>query len=1018
MKRKETRTLHGLLTLMLMLGLMLIPGLLPETACAAGHLTQDENGVYQIDDYDDLKAFAEIVNGGEYDANAELTGEIQCDDKKWVPIGTISNPYTGHFDGNNMIIEGLSNEGRLDVGSADFQGLFGYIGKKSDEEKGEVKDVVQEGGKIIGRSYIGGVAGYLEGGTITNCCNSVEVSGGSAVGGVAGYNIEGGTITSCYNTGAVSGSESSQYVGGVAGRNEGTITNCYNTGAVTGSDSNNNVGGVAGENRTGEITSCYNTGAVIGSGDYAGGVAGRNDEKITNCYSSGAVSGSSKYVGGVAGYSQTLEVSNCYYDTTFSKDLTAIGLEEDTGSVKGLTTSEMTGDSAIGTASMNFQYPEGEESPWLVKANGVDEASGEYYEYYPHLKGFNLDSDGGQMDADKIAPADWPAKPHVHKVGDEKVYFMPWEKTDQLPDKAGSYCLTGDVTLDSTWKPSGTVNLCLNDHSITYTGTSDSSVIRINAEGAALDLYDCGDTTRYYYLEVNNKYYYGRGYVVASETDDNYANAGDGQKGTFKGGFITGGQAHSGGGVFVDGPGRSFTMNGGTIIGNRASNGGGVEVDDDSDFTMNGGIITGNQADYNGGGVCHYMGTFRLSGAPVIIGNKAGESGAAAEDVCLADGKTITITDKLQLPVGASEPQIGITMKKAGVFTSGYSDKNPGEIPDKYFVSNDSGYAVYFDENMKEALLAEPAVVPTITKQPEGLDLTYGYTTGDTLKVEASAAEGHTLSYQWYSCNAQGGEETAIDTAKEPSAATEEYMIPEGKEAGDYHYFCRVTAARTNGKTATADSDVATVTITKPQPKPEPQPQTETDKVAPKAMTAGKNALTIHWRKVSGAQGYDIFFSICGKDTKCKLTKTIKGNKTFSWTKSGLKTKTPYKAYVKGWTMKDGKKKYISTSPTLHLYTANGTNNYTVAKSIKVKKTKVKLKVGKKYKIKAKIIKRDKTKKLMPATHTKQLRYISTNKKIATVSKSGKIKAKAKGSCQIYVYAANGVSKAVKVTVR
>ena len=83
-----------------------------------------------------------------------------------------------------------------------------------------------------------------------------------------------------------------------------------------------------------------------------------------------------------------------------------------------------------------------------------------------------------------------------------------------------------------------------------------------------------------------------------------------------------------------------------------------------------------------------------------------------------------------------------------------------------------------------------------------------------------------------------------------------------------------------------------------------------------------------------------------------------------------------------------------------------------------MKKTKVKLKAGKKYKIKAKIIKRDKTKKLMPATHTKQLRYISTNKKIATVSKSGKIKAKAKGSCRIYVYAANGVSKAVKVTVK
>ena len=240
-------------------------------------------------------------------------------------------------------------------------------------------------------------------------------------------------------------------------------------------------------------------------------------------------------------------------------------------------------------------------------------------------------------------------------------------------------------------------------------------------------------------------------------------------------------------------------------------------------------------------------------------------------------------------------------------------------------------------------------------------------------------------------------------------------------EIGEYKDRIQITGFAINGKPEAKDNYnvtlvAGTLTITKPQPKPEPQ--TETDKIAPKAMTAGKNALTIHWRKVSGAQGYDIFFSICGGDRKCKLTKTIKGNKTFSWTMSGLKTKTPYKAYVKGWTMKDGKKKYISTSPTLHLYTANGTNNYTVAKSIKVKKTKVKLKVGKKYKIKAKIIKRDKTKKLMPATHTKQLRYISTNKKIATVSKSGKIKAKSKGSCQIYVYAANGVSKAVKVTVK
>ena len=77
MKRKEKRALHGVLTLMLLLGLMLIPGLLPETACAAEGLTQDENGVYQIEDYADLKAFAEIVNGTEeQNPNSAACGKL------------------------------------------------------------------------------------------------------------------------------------------------------------------------------------------------------------------------------------------------------------------------------------------------------------------------------------------------------------------------------------------------------------------------------------------------------------------------------------------------------------------------------------------------------------------------------------------------------------------------------------------------------------------------------------------------------------------------------------------------------------------------------------------------------------------------------------------------------------------------------------------------------------------------------------------------------------------------------
>ena len=50
--------------------------------------------------------------------------------------------------------------------------------------------------------------------------------------------------------------------------------------------------------------------------------------------------------------------------------------------------------------------------------------------------------------------------------------------------------------------------------------------------------------------------------------------------------------------------------------------------------------------------------------------------------------------------------------------------------------------------------------------------------------------------------------------------------------------------------------------------------------------------------------------------------------------------------------------------------------------------------------------------------HDAKVRYLSSDPKIATVSAKGKIKAKAKGTCKIYVHAVNGAYKTVKVTVK
>ena len=198
----------------------------------------------------------------------------------------------------------------------------------------------------------------------------------------------------------------------------------------------------------------------------------------------------------------------------------------------------------------------------------------------------------------------------------------------------------------------------------------------------------------------------------------------------------------------------------------------------------------------------------------------------------------------------------------------------------------------------------------------------------------------------------------------------------------------------------------------------EPAPATKVSGTLLSKMTAkGKTNLVLTWNKVKGAEGYDIFFIKCGKEAPKKI-KTIKGNKTFKWTKSGLKKGKAYKAVVKAYVMKNGKKTYVRTSPTVHAYTSGGTKHYTNSKGVTVKKTSASLKVGKTYKIKASVTKLQKGKKLMPTDHALKLRYVSSNKNIATVSKFGKITAKSKGSCKVYVIAMNGARKAVTVTVK
>ena len=324
---------------------------------------------FSISNYDELKEFATLVNGGNNTLDAVLTADIVADDADWTPIGTIATRYMGTFDGGGHTITGLSNEDVPD--KPDYAGLFGCV-----DEGGVIENVGLLGGSINGKSYVGGIVGYNKG-QIKNCYNTGKVNGKADTGGIAGYNSN--NIQDCYNTGAVYGNGSS--IGGIVGEmKSGTVKNCYSSGNII--SSYGFVGGVIGRFMGGTVFNCYNTGSVTGINDYVGGVAGNCKGTLENCYNTGTVKGGSNEVGGVIGaVIDNAKIINCYnkgeVDCTYSKAGGITGYAQNciisncfnTGNVKG-------GLYGVGGIAGTFGDAKVENCYNLGEVNGQDEVGG------------------------------------------------------------------------------------------------------------------------------------------------------------------------------------------------------------------------------------------------------------------------------------------------------------------------------------------------------------------------------------------------------------------------------------------------------------------------------------------------------------------------------------------------------------------------------------------------------------------------------------------------------------------
>lgn len=303
---------------------------------------------YQIKDGNQLLVFQSIVNGtysSTQTANpaacAELTDDIDMHNiTGFAPIGTKTDSYTGTFNGNNHSISGLT------VNESDTAGLFGYVNGATIQNinlcdsqitatSNDRNYIYTYAGGIVGFAtneakiescstnnititadsrHIGGIIGRGEGSTkISNCTNTSSLTGKYRVGGIAG-SINGSSITNCGNSGNLPATESS-YVGGIVGfTHGGQISTCYNTGEVTGG-SNADVGGIVGMSETRPLISdCYNVGDVHG-GEANGGIAGFAIGTYRYCYNTGTVTDSQR-LGGVIGHSAGTTIEHCYYLNT------------------------------------------------------------------------------------------------------------------------------------------------------------------------------------------------------------------------------------------------------------------------------------------------------------------------------------------------------------------------------------------------------------------------------------------------------------------------------------------------------------------------------------------------------------------------------------------------------------------------------------------------------------------------------------------------------------------------------
>ena len=316
--------------------------------------------------------------------DVDLTG-VEWTPIGYTQSGAVASgkPFRGTFDGNNKTISNLSvsteeenlfagfisyNEGtvkNLKIENATIQGK-NSVGVVAGFNGGTIENCHVSGTVKVsttGDDQVGGLVGY----------NSGQNTKGTPI--IKGCSVSGDVELS---------SETANQMGGLVGQdyNKGIIEGSYFSGKVTSTKnaSGTSVGGVVGYTTGGSITACYSICELScsNSSSFIGGIAGRPDasSSIVACYALIESCTGCMYSSGIHASSNNSTVTACYWKAESTYPNKGTGWTSATANESNAV--KVDGTSTTWSAAMNAMNTALSGTGWLYEDNTNPETKGDF----------------------------------------------------------------------------------------------------------------------------------------------------------------------------------------------------------------------------------------------------------------------------------------------------------------------------------------------------------------------------------------------------------------------------------------------------------------------------------------------------------------------------------------------------------------------------------------------------------------------------------------------------------------